>query len=76
MDGINNLFDRDVSNFSAALAGKYDLGKKSCRKISKKIKKLIPHLQIEIVKDAGHAAIYDQPDEVNRKVLDFLKSST
>ena len=44
-------------------------------KISKKIKKLIPHLQIEIVKDAGHAAIYDQPDEVNRKVLDFLKSS-
>jgi len=44
-------------------------------KVSKKIKKLIPHLQIEIVKDAGHAAIYDQPDEVNRKVLDFLKSS-
>ncbi len=38
MDGINNLFDRDASNFSAALAGKYDLGKKSCRKISKKIK--------------------------------------
>jgi pimeloyl-ACP methyl ester carboxylesterase len=41
-------------------------------KISKKINKLIPDLQIEIIKDAGHAAIYDQPEKVNEKVISFL----
>ena len=41
-------------------------------KISKKISKLIPGLQIEIIKDAGHAAIYDQPEVVNEKVISFL----
>ena len=41
-------------------------------KISKKISKLIPGLQIEIIKDAGHAAIYDQPEKVNEKVISFL----
>jgi pimeloyl-ACP methyl ester carboxylesterase len=33
---------------------------------------LIPSLQIEIIKDAGHAAIYDQPEKVNEKVISFL----
>ena len=42
-------------------------------KISKRLQKLIPSLQIEIVKDAGHAAIYDQPQAVNKLVLDFLR---
>ena len=42
-------------------------------KISKRLQKLIPSLQIEIVKDAGHAAIYDQPKAVNKLVLDFLR---
>lgn len=41
-------------------------------KIQKKLKKLMPALQIEIVKDAGHAAIYDQPDTVNEIVINFL----
>ena len=41
-------------------------------KISKRLQKLIPSLQIEIVKDAGHAAIYDQPEAVNELVLEFL----
>tara|TARA_B100000579_G_scaffold293076_1_gene243485 strand:- start:117 stop:1088 length:972 start_codon:yes stop_codon:yes gene_type:complete len=41
--------------------------------ISKRLQKLIPSLQIEIVKDAGHAAIYDQPKAVNKLVLDFLR---
>ena len=42
-------------------------------KISKRLQKLIPSLQIEIVKDAGHAAIYDQPEAVNKLVLEFLR---
>ena len=42
-------------------------------KISKRLEKLIPSLQIEIIKDAGHAAIYDQPEAVNKVVIDFLK---
>ncbi|MBT6074276.1 MAG: alpha/beta hydrolase [Gammaproteobacteria bacterium] len=43
------------------------------KKISKKIKKLIPNIEVEIIKDAGHAAIYDQPEEVNKKVIAFLE---
>jgi len=42
-------------------------------KISKRLQKLIPSLQIEIIKDAGHAAIYDQPEAVNKVVIEFLK---
>ena len=42
-------------------------------KISKRLEKLIPSLQIEIIKDAGHAAIYDQPEAVNEVVIDFLR---
>ena len=29
--------------------------------------------EIEIVKDAGHVAIYDQPEAVNKLVLEFLR---
>jgi len=42
-------------------------------KISKRLQKLIPSLQIEIIKDAGHAAIYDQPEAVNKVCHRILK---
>lgn len=42
------------------------------KKVAKKIQKLIPAIEIEIINDAGHAAIYDQPEEVNKKVISFL----
>jgi pimeloyl-ACP methyl ester carboxylesterase len=29
-------------------------------------------MKVEVINDAGHAAIYDQPEEVNRKVIAFL----
>ena len=45
------------------------------KKISKKIKKLIPNLNIQIINDAGHAAIYDQPNEVNNLVISFLSNN-
>ena len=44
------------------------------KKVAKKIKKLIPTIDVEIINDAGHAAIYDQPEEVNKKVISFLQS--
>ncbi|HJP42657.1 MAG TPA: alpha/beta hydrolase, partial [Gammaproteobacteria bacterium] len=45
------------------------------KKISKKIKKLIPNLKIQIINDAGHAAVYDQPNEVNNLVISFLSNN-
>jgi pimeloyl-ACP methyl ester carboxylesterase len=33
---------------------------------------LIPTARIEVVPEAGHAAIYDRPELVNRMVLDYL----
>jgi pimeloyl-ACP methyl ester carboxylesterase len=33
---------------------------------------LIPTARIEVVPEAGHAAIYDRPEFVNRMVLDYL----
>lgn len=43
-------------------------------KVAKRAKMIIPGLQTDIIAGAGHAAIYDKPDEVNIKVIDFLKS--
>jgi len=44
------------------------------KKIAKQIEKLIPTIEVEIINNAGHAAIYDQPEEVNKKVISFLQS--
>ena len=43
-------------------------------KVAKRAKIIMPGLQTDIIADAGHAAIYDKPDEVNVKVIKFLKS--
>jgi pimeloyl-ACP methyl ester carboxylesterase len=44
--------------------------------IVKRAKRLIPHLETTIIQGAGHAAIYDRPEEANRVVLDFLRKPT
>jgi len=41
--------------------------------IVKRAKKIIPHLETIIVKGAGHAAIYDRPEDANRIIIDFLR---
>ena len=38
----------------------------------KRAQQSMPHVQAEIVPQTGHAAIYDRPDFVNPKILDFL----
>lgn len=38
----------------------------------KKAVRAMPHLHAEIVPGTGHAAIYDRPDYVNPRVIDFL----
>lgn len=42
-------------------------------KVGKKALRLMPNLELEIVPDAGHAAIYDRPEKVNRMIMDFLE---
>ncbi len=37
---------------------------------------LMPSLQLEVIEGAGHAAIYDKPDEVNRRVVAYLNAGT
>lgn len=39
----------------------------------RKAQRAIPNLRAEIVPGTGHAAIYDRPDYVNPRVLDFLR---
>ncbi|MEC9375149.1 MAG: alpha/beta hydrolase [Pseudomonadota bacterium] len=41
--------------------------------IIKRIKKIIPNLETEVITGAGHAAIYDKPEEVNNLIIKFLK---
>ncbi|MGI9330553.1 MAG: alpha/beta fold hydrolase [Gammaproteobacteria bacterium] len=43
--------------------------------IVKRAKKIIPHLETNIVAGAGHAAIYDRPEDANRIIIDFLSKS-
>jgi pimeloyl-ACP methyl ester carboxylesterase len=38
-----------------------------------KARNAIPNLQAEVVPGTGHAAIWDRPDYVNPKILDFLQ---
>jgi pimeloyl-ACP methyl ester carboxylesterase len=37
-----------------------------------KAKSLIPYLEAEVIKNAGHFLSMDQPDVVNKRVMDFL----
>ncbi len=40
--------------------------------VAKRAKKLMPQLATEVIAGAGHAAIYDKPEEANRVVINFL----
>lgn len=43
-------------------------------KVAARAEKIMPGLQSVVVPNAGHGAVFDQPDEVNRLVLQFLAS--
>ena len=42
-------------------------------KVGARAMRLIPGLRVEIVPGAGHAAVYDKPDEVNQMLIDFFR---
>jgi pimeloyl-ACP methyl ester carboxylesterase len=44
--------------------------------IKRKVEKLIDDVQVEIVDDAGHGAIFDQPKKVNKMITDFLQEKS
>jgi pimeloyl-ACP methyl ester carboxylesterase len=44
--------------------------------IGKRAKKLMPTLDVEIIKGAGHAAIYDKPEEANAMVVNYLRAKS
>ncbi len=41
--------------------------------VGRKARELMGDIRVEIVPDAGHAAIYDRPEVVNQLFVDFLK---
>lgn len=41
-------------------------------KVAKRAEKLIPHIETDVIEGAGHAAIYDKPEEVNARVIQYL----
>jgi len=43
--------------------------------IGKKANRLLDDVQVEIVKDAGHGAIFDQPEYVNQMIIDYLSDA-
>jgi len=43
-------------------------------KMSQKVKRLMPGVRVDIVPNAGHAAMYDRPDVANRIIDEFLRS--
>ncbi|MEZ5562854.1 MAG: alpha/beta fold hydrolase [Gammaproteobacteria bacterium] len=42
-------------------------------KVGGRARRLMPRLRVEIVPGAGHAAVYDKPDEVNRMLIGFFR---
>ena len=41
-------------------------------KVANRSTNLMPGLEAQVVDNAGHGAIYDQPDQVNDMVIEFL----
>ena len=41
-------------------------------KVARRAKKLMPQLETDVIEGAGHAAIYDKPDDVNAVIVDYL----
>ena len=41
-------------------------------KVSKRVEALMPNVTAAVIPEAGHAAIYDQPEKVNPMIVDFL----
>jgi len=41
-------------------------------KVAKRARRIMPGLATDVIEGAGHAAIYDKPDEVNAVVVDYL----
>lgn len=42
------------------------------RRVGERARRLIPGLRVEVVSGAGHAAVYDRPDEVNELLIAFF----
>jgi pimeloyl-ACP methyl ester carboxylesterase len=45
------------------------------RKAIRRAKQLFPHVQAELIRDAGHFLLTDQAQQVNRHILAFLETS-
>lgn len=44
------------------------------KKVAEKSTALMPGLSSAVISNAGHGAIFDQPDEVNQLIVDFLRN--
>jgi len=44
------------------------------QKVIERAHRLIPDLTAEIISDAGHLLVIDQPEIINARVLEFLSS--
>lgn len=44
----------------------------SAKRAAKRVRKLMPTVETEIIPDAGHAALYDRPEIVNPLIIDYL----
>jgi len=45
-------------------------------KVSAKFAKLGSDIQVEVMEGAGHAVVYDRPEDANRMIVDFLKNES
>lgn len=43
-------------------------------RVCSRVKKLIPGIEYSIIEGAGHAAIYDKPEEANGEIIEFLRN--
>ncbi len=41
-------------------------------RVGRRARKLMPNVDVDIIKDSGHACIYDQPDVSNQRIMAFL----
>ncbi len=66
---------RQFRNQGMLIIGEHD-SLYDAQKAAARARELMPQLRVEVIPNAGHAAIYERPDEVNAMIVDYLREGT
>ncbi|NOH03398.1 MAG: alpha/beta hydrolase [Chloroflexi bacterium] len=67
---------RMIKSPALLLLGERDNVIGNAMEVAKRARRLIPHVEVDIIPNTGHMMSTEMPDFVNSRILDFLKEAT